>query len=243
MKNIIFRLAIALFVFSNVEAKAQTAYKDSVILWSGTTVPIPPAIAYSRWTSYVNATPSVDQLTFRNVATGIPGVALASSLPISTDTQTALDAKQATLIAGTNISIVGTTISATTASFSFNNTPSVTIQTVAASANGNQLSSTRNAQVSYSVTLVSTATIAGSQSGYVVLEICPTNSAVAGNWVEINRVTNGQAVSLAVVLQSVSTGGGTVSGTVPSGYYRRLRSVNVSGTPSYTFNSGQEVLL
>jgi len=126
---------------------------------------------------------------------------------------------------------------------SFNNSPSLTIQTVAAAGNGNQLSTTRSAIVNYSVTLVSTATIAGSASGYVVLEICPTNSSTAGDWIEIGRVPNGQAVSLAVTLQSVSTGGGQIGGGVPPGYYRRLRSVNSSGTPSYTYNSGQEILL
>jgi len=126
---------------------------------------------------------------------------------------------------------------------SVNNSPSPTIQTVAAAANGNQISSTRVAVVNYSVTLVSTATISGAQSGYVVLEICPTNSTTAGDWIEIGRTPNGQAVSLAVVLQSVSTGGGQVGGYVPAGYFRRLRSVNVSGTPSYNYNSGQEILL
>ncbi len=147
--------------------------------------------------------------------------------------------------AGTGISIVSGVITNTysPAALSFNNSPSLTIQTVAAAANGTQISSTRNANVWYSVTLVSTATIAGSASGYVVLEICPTNSSTAGAWIEIGRVPNGQAVSLAVTLQSVSTGGGQLGGIVPAGYYRRLRSVNVSGTPTYTYNSGQEVQL
>jgi hypothetical protein len=126
---------------------------------------------------------------------------------------------------------------------SFNNSPSITIQTVAAAANGTQLSSTRAAIMDYSVTLVSTATIAGSANGYVILEICSTNSTTAGDWAEIGRVSNGQAVSLAITLQSISTGGGQVGGILPAGYYRRLRSVNVSGTPSYTYNSGQEVLM
>lgn len=127
------------------------------------------------------------------------------------------------------------------ASPTFNNTPSLTIQTVAAAANGNQLSATKNVTVSYSVTIVSTATIAGSQTGYVVLEIAATNSTTAADWTEIGRVPNGQAVSLAVVLQSVSTGGGSIHGVIPAGYYRRLRSVNVAGTPTFTYNSGQEV--
>lgn len=126
---------------------------------------------------------------------------------------------------------------------SFNNTASHSIVTTAAAANGFQLSTTRDATVNYSVTIISTATIAGSATGYVALEIASTNSTTAGDWVEIGRTPNGQAVSLAVVLQSVSTGGGQVGGMVPAGYYARLRSVNTAGTPSYSYNSGQEVLL
>lgn len=117
------------------------------------------------------------------------------------------------------------------------------IVTTAAAANGWQLSTTKDAQVEYSVTLVSTATIAGNSSGYVLLEIASTNSTNANEWGEIGRISNGQAVSLAITLQSVSTGGGQITGYIPAGYYVRLRSVNTAGTPTYTYNSGQEVLL
>ena len=131
----------------------------------------------------------------------------------------------------------------TPATPSFNNTPSRTIVTTAAAANGFQISTTRNTIINYSATIVSTATIAGSATGYIVLEICPTNSSIAGDWIEIGRIPNGQAVSLAITLQSVSTGGGQVGGVLPAGYYARLRSVNTAGTPVYTYNSGQEVQL
>lgn len=151
------------------------------------------------------------------------------------------------LSSGTGISYNSSTgvitNSAPTVSRSFNNTPSVTIQTVAAAANGDQLSTTRDVLATYSATLVSTATIAGNASGYLVLEICSTNSVVAANWIEIGRIPNGQAVSLAVVLQSVSTGGGNVTGIIPAGYYRRLRSVITAGSPTFTYNSGQETSL
>lgn len=125
----------------------------------------------------------------------------------------------------------------------FNNSPSHSIQTVAAAANGFQISATQDANVTYSTTIVTTATIGGTSSGYIVLEICPTNSATAGNWIEIGRLTNAQSISLALALQSVQTAGTPIFGMVPGGYYARLRSVNVSGTPTYTYNSGQEVKL
>lgn len=110
-------------------------------------------------------------------------------------------------------------------------------------ATGFQVSANKSAFVNYSVTITTTATIGGNASGTIVLEIAPTNSATAGDWVEIARYTNGQAISLAIALQSTQTLAGTVSGFIPAGYYAKLRSINNSGTPTYTFNSGQKILL
>lgn len=124
---------------------------------------------------------------------------------------------------------------------SFTNNPSRTIQTVAAAANGFQASTTQATMVSYSVSISVTATISNASVGYVVLEVCSTNSSTAADWTEISRTTNGQTISLAVILQSVQLSSGTVSGVIQPGYYARLRSVNTSGTPTYGFISGQEV--
>lgn len=130
---------------------------------------------------------------------------------------------------------------------SFNNAPSAkTIQTVAASANGFQVSSTRDSNVTYSITIVTATTLGGGTnvSGYVVLEIAATNSATAGDWSEVGRVPSGQNNALTVALGTLTqTAGGSVHCLVPAGYYARLRSVNSNGTPTYTYNSGQEVLL
>lgn len=131
------------------------------------------------------------------------------------------------------------------AALSFTNNASRTIQTVAAAANGVQLSSTRNAMVHYSVTTSSTVQIGvvTNVNGYVVLEIAATNSATAGDWQEIGRSGNGQNVGLSIALSSIQTTPQQLSGMIPAGYYSRLRSVNANGTPTYTYNSGQEVLL
>lgn len=125
---------------------------------------------------------------------------------------------------------------------SFNNAPTHPIQTVAAAANGFQLSTTRDALVSYSVLITVTASISSGQSGYVVLEISPTNSTSAASWVEVGRISASQIYTLAIALQGVQTSGTPVNAVVPAGYYARLRSVNVTGTPTYSFVSGQEVL-
>lgn len=122
----------------------------------------------------------------------------------------------------------------------FNNSPSVTIQTVANAANGSQISTTKTTIVSYSITISTTVSLAGNETGYVVLEICPTNSSTAGDWIEIGRATSGQSGALVIGLTLNQFGGGNITGMIPAGYYRRLRSVDTNGTPTYTYNSGQE---
>lgn len=125
---------------------------------------------------------------------------------------------------------------------SYSHTPIRTIQTVAASGNGWQLSTTRVAEVSYSVTINTTVSLSGNSTGYVALEICPTNSSTASNWIEISRTASGQSGTLVVGLVLNQIGGGALNGVVPVGHFVRLRSVNTTGTPSYVYNSGQEVL-
>lgn len=125
---------------------------------------------------------------------------------------------------------------------SFNNAPSHPIQTVAAAANGFQISSARDTLVSYSVSTSTTANIGGSSSASIYLEICSTNSATAANWAAIAEVQNSQAITLALALQSVQTIGTVLSAIVPAGYYARLRSSG-SGTYSASYIAGQEVMI
>ncbi len=124
---------------------------------------------------------------------------------------------------------------------SFNNAASPTIQT-STGAVGDQISATRDAQVSYSPTMITTASISGNASDVIVLEVAATNSATAGDWKEISRVTNAQALTLAITLQSVQTTSGVLTGIVPAGYYRKIRAIT-SGTVSNSMSSGQEVLI
>ena len=127
----------------------------------------------------------------------------------------------------------------------FTNSPPRTIVSVADAANGFQLSSYRDASVSYSVT-IQTAVQIGSVaavSGYVALEIASTNSSTAGNWIEISRASQSQSISLAVAFANTQQTASAINGIVPAGYYARLRSVNTAGAPTYTYNSGQEVLI
>lgn len=109
-------------------------------------------------------------------------------------------------------------------------------------ATGYQVSSTRNSTVHYSLKVTTTASIAGNADGYITLEIAPTNSATTTDWVEMGRCGNSQALTLAITLQSVQGTTCEVVGDVPAGYYEKLRSVTTTGTVTFAFLSGQEVL-
>lgn len=126
--------------------------------------------------------------------------------------------------------------------FSFNNGVSHSIVTVAAAGNGFQISATKDALVSYSVKIATAVQIGvvTNVEGYVSLEIAATNSSTAGDWTEIARTSSGTNIGLALALSSTQTLTNTVNGTVPAGYYARIRSTNVSGTPVYTYITGQE---
>lgn len=124
---------------------------------------------------------------------------------------------------------------------SFNNAPGRSV-VATTGATGFQVSSTRASLVNYSVTISTTVSLSGNSTGYVALQICSTNSATAGDWIEVARTASGQSGTLVVGLTLNQTGGGNLSGVVPAGYYAKILSVNTAGTPTYTYNSGQEVL-
>lgn len=105
-------------------------------------------------------------------------------------------------------------------------------------ATGFQVSSTRPTNNCYSVTIVSGSALLNPVYGYVAFEIAPTNSAISGAWTEIGRTGGGDTIGLL----HTGTATGQLCGFVPAGYYSKLRSVNVAGTATYSYNSGQEVI-
>lgn len=105
-----------------------------------------------------------------------------------------------------------------------------------------QISSTRASLVTYSIRITTTASIGGNQDGDVILEIA-SDSGFTTNVQTLSITQNAQAISLAVALNSVQTQTGVLSGFVPAGYYTRLRTVNNTGTPTFTYRAGQEVLM
>lgn len=176
-------------------------------------------------------------------STGATGAAGSTGATGASGTNGSNGAVGATGSTGVIAATLPVVLTSGTLSFSrsFTNNASRALVT-STSAGGTQLSSTRDAFVSYSTTITTTATIGGASAGYVALEVCPTNSAVGTAWQEVGRSGNSQTITLAVVLQSIQGVSGGVTGIVPAGYYERLRSVTVSGAPTFAYNSGQEVL-
>lgn len=107
---------------------------------------------------------------------------------------------------------------------------------------GFQVSATRSSFVFYTVKIVTSVSIGSNQDGEVVLEIA-SDSGFTTNVQTLSISQNAQAVTLAIALASVQTQSAVVSGFVPAGYYTRLRTVNNTGTPTFTYRAGQEVLM
>lgn len=105
-----------------------------------------------------------------------------------------------------------------------------------------QVSTTRDAHVFYSASILNALSIAGGSVGAIILEIA-TNSGFSSGVQELGRISNSNTGTLVIGLalnDNVST---QLSGYVPAGYYVRLRRATTTGTPTYTYISGQEVWL
>lgn len=151
---------------------------------------------------------------------------------------TALAAKQNTLSLTTTGSgaatLVGSTLNIPTpigpAARSFSN-PARLLNTAF------QISATRDASVVYTVDISVTSVLLAGASGRVYLEYAD-DSGFTTNVVTVNSSPN----ATGGVLNVTNLGGGNVSGWIPAGKYVRIRTQNVSQTPTFTFQGSQEVL-
>lgn len=105
-----------------------------------------------------------------------------------------------------------------------------------------QPSTTRNVVGAYSVRIACSASLLGGQEGAVVFEISPSSTFASGI-VEVGRIENRNSVALAIAITVNQDFTGTVVGTVPTNYYVRLRTINTTGTPTFTYKSGQETTI
>lgn len=105
-----------------------------------------------------------------------------------------------------------------------------------------QISATRATLAIYSVKITTTVSIGSNQDGDVILEIA-SDSGFTANVQTLSVGSSSQTVTLAIALNSIQANTIVVSGYVPVGYYTRLRTVNVTGTPAFAYRTGQEVLM
>lgn len=98
------------------------------------------------------------------------------------------------------------------------------------------VSLTKQAYVSYNVTIACTATIGSSASGSVALQFS-TNGGTT--WTTAATFSNSNTVTLAIVLNSIQTSGGQVSAYVPAGSMVKL-APTIVGTTTITYLTGQE---
>lgn len=105
-----------------------------------------------------------------------------------------------------------------------------------------QISSTRDAQVSYGVDISTTVTLGGTPQGTVFLRTY-TNSACSTGQQTIISSTAGQPTTLSVTVGQQMVGTANLSGMIPAGLWVQIETQNNSGTPTYTARQGEEVLL
>lgn len=105
-----------------------------------------------------------------------------------------------------------------------------------------QVSSTRDALVSYSVDISTTSTLLAGQVGTVYLRTYTNNTCSTGTQ-EVARFMNGNTQTLGVSVTMTQNVTGTLTGVIPAGAYVQLVSENNASTPTFTYRSGQEVQL
>lgn len=103
-----------------------------------------------------------------------------------------------------------------------------------------QPSTTQDTLGTYSVSIASSLSLTGGQAGSIVLEYAD-DSGITTNVKTVAQVANGNTGALTLGLSTLQTYGAVTTGIIPAGKYARLRSVNVTGTPTMASVNAQEV--
>lgn len=105
-----------------------------------------------------------------------------------------------------------------------------------------QISSTRDALVTYAVDIATSLSLTAGQQGTVYLRIYSNSSCSTGTQ-EIMRFSNGQTGTLTIGLALNQNVTAALHGVIPAGSWVQLVTENNTGTPTFTARPGQEVLL
>lgn len=105
-----------------------------------------------------------------------------------------------------------------------------------------QPSTTKTILAKYDIRIACTASLAGGQEGSVVMEKS-LSSTFASGITQAGIIENKNSVSLAIALTAIQEVTLPLVGVIPANYYVRLRTINVSGTPTFTYKDGEETTL
>lgn len=111
------------------------------------------------------------------------------------------------------------------------------------SAQGYQISATRDCRVFYEGLFSTTSTIGGPSGATVFLETADTNSTTPSDWTVKAKQTYTNNITLAVVLNQVQGNNWSFSRDIPAGKFVRIRSGGITGTASVTLNTEQQETL
>lgn len=102
------------------------------------------------------------------------------------------------------------------------------------------IDSTRNAFVFYSVDISAVLSLTSGQSGTVFLEIA-SDSGFTEDVQELGQRSNGNTGNLSLG-NTTDLATANLSGFVPANFYCRLRTNSNTGSPAFTYKSGQKIL-
>lgn len=105
-----------------------------------------------------------------------------------------------------------------------------------------QISVSQDCEVVYSVDISCTLSLTSGASGTVILETA-TNSGFTTGVHTIAQATNSNTGTLAIGLNLTQIGTAVLKGIIPTSNWVRLRTVNNTATPTFTYQAGQEVLI
>lgn len=228
--------------FTNDSAFINQAGARSAI--SLTTAGTSGSATYNSGTGVLNV-PTYANSGGTVTSVGVSGADFSiSGSPVTTSGTIALALATSGVSAGSYSVVTVTTKGIVTAGTNqtFANAQSRTVVTNQ-TANGTQLSATRNARVRGIVSIQNTTTIGGPSSGAIVFEICATNSATGTDWTVVDRITSTSTATLAVVLNLVQLIENSIGGEVPAGWYSRYRAVTATGTITYSATATTQEIL
>lgn len=100
-----------------------------------------------------------------------------------------------------------------------------------------QVSADHDATVSYSVSIAATLSVTTGEKGTVYLETY-TDSGCSADTLVLAQNSNANTGTLGLGLNITQEVTNTLAGRVPAGRYVKLRTVNDTGSPTFTFKSG-----